>query len=222
VWVAAISICLATLPVRASQESQAGRGSEPEPAEEESIPPLEAEFVASTIFQEGTVIARLRAPLTADAHYFGVEENDIGVIGLSWSFAWRGLHVAPGLGWAFGRENRPAPVVTARWSYEHPRWLTEGLWVQSLKAHLPERSAEGDETLEEEEVHYASILDGVHVSARVARAELGPLVEHIQYREEREWTGGARFAWLVARGVRLIAQVVGPDTEVRGGLAWEP
>ena len=221
-WVAAISICLATLPLRAAQQSPAERSSEPEPAEEESIPTLEVEFVASTIFQEGSVIARLHAPLSADAHYFGLENNDIGVIGLSWNLAWRGLRVAPGLGWAFGRENRPAPVVTARWSYEDPRWVTEGLWVQSLKAHIPERSTEGEEAIVEEEVRYASVLDGVHVSARLGRAELGPLIEHIQYRDEGEWKGGVRVAWLVARGVRLIAQVLGPDTEVRGGLAWEP
>jgi len=213
-------IFLATAPARASQQTQAGAAAEPRP-EEGSPPRIEAEFVASTIFQEATIVVRLNSPLSVDAHWFGVEENDIGVIGLSWNFAWRGLNLTPGLGWAFGHENRPAPVVTARWSYEQRRWLTEGLWVQSLKAHLPERVEEGGGEAAEEEVRYASVLDGVHVSARLGRAELGPLVEHIQYREEREWKGGVRAAWLVTRRVRLVAQVLGPDAEVRGGLAWE-
>jgi hypothetical protein len=220
IWVAgAIAILLVTAPAQA-QESQAG---DPPERGGESPPPLEAEFVASTIFQEATVIARLRSPSSLDAHYFGVEGNDIGVFGLSWSLAWRGLNVAPGLGWAFGRENRPGLVLTARWSCEHPRWVTEGLWVQSLQAFLPERAEEGDgESAAEETVRHASVLDGIHVSARLGRAEIGPLVEHIQYREEREWKGGARFAWLVAHGVRLVTQVLGPGAEVRGGMAWKP
>ena len=213
-------IFLAAAPTRASQQIQAGAAGEPESGEEETPPRIEAEFIASTVFQEATVAARLSSPLSLDAHWFGIEENDIGVIGLSWNFGWRGLNLAPGLGWAFGRENRPALVVTARWAYEHRRWLTEGLWVQSLKAHLPERAEESAEA-SEEEVRYASVLDGVHVSARLGRAELGPLLEHIQYREEREWKGGVRAAWLVTRRVRLVAQVLGPDAEVRGGLAWE-
>jgi hypothetical protein len=218
----AIAILLVTAPAWASPQSPNAAGDQPERGEEESAPSLETEFVASTSFQEGTVIARLRSPLSLDAHYFGLDDNDIGVVGLSWTFAWRSLRVAPGLAWAFGRDNRPAPTLTARWSYEHPRWVTEGLWVQSLEAHLPQQSEEsGGEDVGDDEVRHASVLDGVHFSARIGRAELGPLIEHIQYREEREWKGGVRAAWRVARGIRLIAQLLGPDTEVRGGLAWE-
>ena len=215
----------ATAPARATQQSQADLDDQREAVQEESIPPFEADFVASTIFQEATVIARLRSPVTLDAHYFGVEDNDVGTIGLSWNVSWHGLIVAPGFAWSFGRDNRPAPVLTARWSYQQLRWLTEGLWVQSLKAYVPGRSGEGGgeatEGAAEEQVRHASVLDAIHVCARLGRAELGPLLEHIQYREEREWKGGVRAAWIVARGVRLVAQVLGPGTEVRGGFAWE-
>jgi hypothetical protein len=132
--------------------------------------------------------------------------------------------VAPGLAWTFGTESRPAPVVTARWSYERERWLTEGLWVQSLEAYLPEPPSnhESPASSEEEVVRYASVLDGVHLSARVGRAEVGPLVEHIAYREEDAWKGGGRVAWRVTGGLKLVAQVLGPGAEVRGGLSWEP
>jgi len=98
--------------------------------------------------------------------------------------------------------------------------MTQGLWVQSLRAHLPEESADSEQ--EETEVRYGSILDGVHVSAVFGRAEIGPIVEHIQYREEKEWKGGVRAAWRVGRGFKVVGQVVGPETEVRGGLTWEP
>ena len=101
--------------------------------------------------------------------------------------------------------------------------MSEGLWVQYLGTYEAERRGEGGgDALTDVAVRHASILDGVHFSARLGRAELGPLVEHVQYRESREWKGGARAAWLVARGVRLVAQVLGPDPEVRGGLAWQP
>jgi hypothetical protein len=87
-------------------------------------------------------------------------------------------------------------------------------------AYLPEEISdpEGDEVAV---VRYASVLDGVHVSARVG-AEIGPIVEHIQYREGQEWKGGARVAWRVGRAFKIVGQVLGPDAEARAGLAWEP
>ena len=60
------------------------------------------------------------------------------------------------------------------------------------------------------------------MSARIGRLEVGPLVEHIQYREEREWKGGARVAWRVGAGLKIVGQVLGPGAEARAGLAWEP
>jgi hypothetical protein len=102
----------------AGQRAEALAPQEPAGAEEAEEAPVEAEFVASTIFQGGTVALRLRSPLTLEGHYFGVEDNEIGVVGLAWTFTHRELRIVPGIGWAFGSENRPAPVITVRWSYE--------------------------------------------------------------------------------------------------------
>jgi hypothetical protein len=95
--------------------------------------------------------------------------------------------------------------------------------VQSLRAYLPPKADEEEEAAAEEEAaRHASILDGIHVSARVGRLEAGPLIEHIHYREENEWKAGARVAWRVGSGVKIVGQVLGPDVEARAGLAWEP
>jgi hypothetical protein len=59
------------------------------------------------------------------------------------------------------------------------------------------------------------------VSARVGRLEVGPLVEHIVYREELEWKGGARVAWRGARGFKIVGQILGPGIEARAGFVWE-
>lgn len=188
--------------------------------QEEGAPRFEAEFVGSTIFQGATLAVGLSSPLTFESHFFGVEDNEIGMVGLAWTLSRGSFRVAPGFGWSFGSENRPAPVITVRWTYEHARWLTQGLWVQSLRANLPpaveEEGSEGDE-----DVRHASILDGIHASAIVGRWEIGPLVENVRYREEREWKAGARVAWRAGEEWKLVGQVVGPGAEVRGGLTWE-
>lgn len=197
---------------------------ETEPAREdahENPAPAEADFVASTEFQSGMAAVRLGSPLFFDTHFFGVETNEIGVIGLAWELRHKGLRILPGLGWSFGSENKPAPVATVRWSFESGNWISQGLWALSLRAHLPD--AESEHASEEPDaVAHSSILDGVHVSRRMARLELGPMVEHLRYREENEWKGGLRAAWELGRGVKLVAQAVAPDPEVRVGLAWEP
>ncbi len=193
----------------------------PEASEEEGPPRLEAEFVASTIFQGATLAIGTRWPLTFESHFFGVEESEIGMVGLGWTFSRRGLRVVPGVAWSFASDGRPAPVVTVRWSYENPRWITQGLWVQSLREHLPDTADEDEAEEDDEQVRYAGILDGVHVSALVGRWEIGALIEHVRHREEREWKGGARVAWRAVEGLKLVGQVLGPGAEVRGGLVWE-
>lgn len=209
---------LASTALRA-QEPAAGAGEEPEAA-----PPYEVEFVAGTEFQSGTASVRLRSPLVLDAHYFGVDDNEIGMLGFAWTLQARRLRILPGVAWAFGSENKPAPVLTLRWSYDSERWISQGLFVQSLRAYVPaheegEHAGDGEE---EEVVEHASVLDGVHLSAVLGRLELGPMVEHIRYREENAWKGGARVGWRLGRAVKLVGQIVGPGTEVRAGLAWEP
>lgn len=225
--VTTLAVCLLLgSGVAHAQSAEPTRAPEsPEPEESEGGEPrFEAEFVASTIFQGGTVAFRLPSPLTFEAHFFGVETNEIGMVGLAWTFSRGALRVIPGVAWSFGSESRPAPVVTARWSYEHERWVTQGLWVQSLQEYsLPEPGDEhGDEPSHEAELQrYASILDGVHVSARLGRVEVGPLVEHIGYREAKEWKAGARVAWAAAEGFKIVGQVLGPGVEARAGFVWE-
>lgn len=192
-----------------------------EASEEEGPPRFEAEFVASTVFQGATLAIGSAWPLTLESHFFGVEESEIGMVGLGWTFAHRGLRVVPGVAWSFASNGRPAPVVTVRWSYESTRWLTQGLWVQSLRAHLPETAEDDEPEDNEAQVRHASILDGVHASALIGRWEIGPLIEHVRHREEREWKAGARVAWRALEGLKLVGQVLGPGAEVRGGLVWE-
>jgi hypothetical protein len=191
-----------------------------EEPEEEREAPVEGEFVASTIFQGGTLAVRLRDPLLLEMHYFGVDDNEIGMVGLAWAFTWRELRLMPGFAWAFGSESRPGPVITARWTYEAERWLTQGLWVQSLRAQIPDHESEHEG--EPADVRHASILDGIHASARIGHLEVGPMVEHIRYREDNEWKGGARGAWRFDNGLKIVGQLLWPDVEARAGLAWEP
>lgn len=227
--VTTLAVCLllaaGSAHAQSAEPSRAQEPSEPKEAEEseEGEPRFEAEFVASTIFQGGTVAVRSRSALTFEAHFFGVADNEIGTVGLAWTFARNGLRIIPGFAWSFGSENRPAPVVTARWSYEHPRWLTQGLWVQSLEAYVPERVPEhgGEGTGEEETVLYASILDGIHVSARLGRGEFGPLFEYVRYREEQAWKGGARAAWRLGGRFKIVGQLLAPEVEARAGFVWE-
>jgi hypothetical protein len=222
---AALALCvlLAATPA-AAQDEPAGAAVTRQPeAAEESAPRYEAEFVASTIFQGGTVAVGLRSPLRFEGHFFGVETNEIGTVGLAWTFSRGRLRLVPGAAWLFGTENRPMPVVTARWSYERGRWFTQGMWLQSFRGYVVPPEAEGETESGEADasVRYASTLDGVHVSVRLGQLELGPLIEHILYRESNEWKGGVRATWRAAGEFRLVGQVLGPGLEARAGFSWE-
>lgn len=186
-------------------------------------PLVEVEFAGSKVFQSGGLSLRLGSPLRAEVRYFGLDGNDIGTAGLGWELQWAGLRLIPGAAIAFGRENRPAVALTARWVFETETWISQGVWVQSLGDYEQPRSlthgdGEGDI---EPIVRHASVLDGIHLSRRFGALDLGPLVEHIRYREEDAWKGGARVALRVAAALRVIGQVVGPSTEVRVGVSWE-
>jgi hypothetical protein len=191
-------------------------------------PLVEAAFAGSVDFRSGDVSIQLASPLRAELRYFGVDGNEIGMTGLGWEFRWGALRFIPGAAWSFGRENKPGLVLTAHWSFENEHWTSQGAWVQSLSEYAP--SVEAPPGHERNEAHggegeslarYASILDGIHVSRRIGRFEIGPMVEHIQYREQDEWKAGGRVAVRLSHSFRLVAQVVGPGTEVRGGFAWE-
>jgi hypothetical protein len=141
--------------------------------EAEAAAPAEAEFVGSTIFQSGFFGVRVWGPLLVEAHYFGMEDTDAGVTGLSWEFRHRGLRILPGLAWTFSSKNRPGPAATVRWGVETASWVSQGLWAVSLRAGTfePENrgahESEGDTNAEV----YAHILDGVHVIRRFGRWE---------------------------------------------------
>lgn len=228
-FILACATLLSAIPLGAAAQEPAGRpGREPttERASEEGpeIPLFEAEFAGSTVFQSGTVAAKLWSPIRVEIHYFGMEDNDIATVGLAWEFEWRGLRVLPGVGWSFGHRSRPAPVLSARWVFESEDWTSQGLWVQALGDYQPPHAGHEPQAAQEDAeaiVRYPSALDGIHVSRRIGRVEIGPLVEHIRYREEDAWKGGGRVAVRVHPTLRLVAQVVGPGTEVRGGFVWE-
>jgi hypothetical protein len=185
-------------------------------------PFVEVEFGGSDQFQSGGLSLKLGSPLRAEIRYFGIDGNDIGVAGLGWEFRSGGLRVIPGVALAFGRENKPAAALTARWVYENEHWISQGTWVQSLGEYEPPARREHEHGGEPEDIiTYASALDAIHVSRRLGRFEVGPMVEYIRYREENAWKGGGRVAVRIGHSLRLIAQVVGPGTEVRAGAVVE-
>jgi hypothetical protein len=202
-----------------------GIAQEPVPDRGEAdAPNLESEFVASTIYQAGVFDVRLgHSPLFVDTRYYGVEIHDVGIAGVAWEFHLRHLRVLPGIGWAVGKENAPAPVGTARWVYEHPGWLSQGLWVQSFHEHVSEEEEGHSETVAGDGVgNTHSVVFEAHVSAVVRKVELGPLVEHVRYREEEnEWKGGGRAAWRFGHGVKVSTEVLAPEVEARIGFVWE-
>jgi hypothetical protein len=190
------------------------------PEGDEAPARAEGEFTASTIFQVGYFDVRIGAtPLLIDTRYYGVEIHDVGVAGLAWELKLRRLRVMPGIGWAAGKENKPAPVLTARWSFDHERWLTQGHWLQSFHEHVNDT---GDEDAESGGTNTHSVVLEGHLSGVVGRFEGGALGEHVRYREENEWKGGGRAAWRLGHGVKISTEVLAPHVEVRAGFAWEP
>lgn len=204
------------VPSRAGAQEPAAEG------EAEALK-VESEFIASTIYQAGLFDFRLgETPLFVDMRYYGVEIHDVGVAGISWELRFGRFRFLPGLGWAVGKENDPAPVGTARWVYEHPRWLSQGVWVQSFHEHVSQGEESQEEGSEEEAGNTHSVVFEAHVSAVIRQFEVGPLVEHVRYREEdNEWKGGGRAAWRLGHGFKVNTEVLAPDAEARIGFVWE-
>ena len=210
----------ATPPTHSGASAQPHSG-----AAHHHAPAIEIEAGGSSVFQFAMLGIRLgpkESPVFFDTHGYGVDTNEVGITGLAWEFRLGSFRLLPGLGWAFGRENKPSLAGTARWAHLGDTWVTEGLFVHSFEEQVPEASSteSGAHEESEEMVRHAGVMEG-HLSRRVGPVELGPLVEHIRYREENEWKGGARVAWRVGRGVRLLAMVLAPDPEARVGIAWE-
>ena len=176
---------------------------------------MEADFVASDVFRSGTVTFALWRGLHAEQEYFGTPDVDVGITGLSWKFRWKKLAVSPGFAVGYGRNATISPVFTIRWALDTHRWFSQGFWAQDLTAQR-ERFEEGVV-----KSIRSAILDNNHFSVRVWKLEAGPLWEHIVYREENEWKGGARIAGRLGKHWKLIFHCVAPKVEYRGGIAFE-
>ena len=176
----------------------------------------ELEFVASPSFRAGSLIQNLRGHLNFEGHYFGGDENNVGYTAASWSFNREHWKLIPSFGINFGdRGYRTMPALGVRWEYERGWLVSEGLLVQGLlpTSFSPEES--------EDHVSVAPfIADGNHISAQWRRMTAGGTWEHIHFREGREWKGGVRLAYRIIPSLSLTMFVMGPGTEVRGGILF--
>jgi hypothetical protein len=180
----------------------------------------EAEFVGSTIFRSAAYVQPVWKGLRLESDYFGGDENDIGYAAPSWQFRWRELRISPGFGVAFGGNKfRAMPALSLRWAYERNWFVTEGLFLQGL-LHTRRDPDNTPEALEEGFVR-PTITDGDHISVRWRRLTVGGTCERIQFREI-EWKGGGRVALRLLPHLSAVLYVLGPGTEVRGGLMLHP
>jgi hypothetical protein len=201
-------------PPTESVDSASGPDTEPEREDEKKFP--EAEFVASDKFHSFSYVQPLLRGLHFEGHYFGVEGVDVGTVGGSWAFRLgRTVKLSPGFGVYFGEGQRTGPAFIFRWDIEKGPILSQGLFIQGF------RKVEVGEAGEEKSV-YPNIWDGNHVSLRWKWIEAGPSWERIHSREGNEWKGGGRFAFRILKNVSAVMFVLGPDTEVRGGVIIHP
>jgi hypothetical protein len=115
------------------------------------------------------------------------------------------------------------PALALRWAYERSWFVTEGLLVQGLlhTSFFPE-GTEPEEGHPANESVVPSIADGNHVSARWKRLTAGGTWEHMEFREGREWKGGVRIAYKVLPPLSFTFFAMGPGSEIRGGILFQP
>jgi hypothetical protein len=196
-----------------------------EESEHKDYPLPEVEFVASTLFRSGSVVQPLPKHINLEGHYFGGGATNIGVIGGSYKFHGKRWSIDPGIGVAFGNNNfRTMPALTVRVAYERGWFVAEGLAVYGLlHTTFPSESETGEEIEESTPKSVVPVItDGDHVSARWRRLTVGGTWEHIQFREGDEWKGGARIAYKVLPNTSLTMFIMGPNTDVRGGILFQP
>jgi hypothetical protein len=201
-----------------------------ESAEEKSghkdSPLPEVEFVASSLFRSGSLIQPLTKHLNLEGHYFGGGVSNVGIVGGSYKFHGKHWHIEPGIGVAFADNNfRTMPALTVRWAYERGWFVTEGLAVQGLlHTTFPSEGEEGEVPDEPAPIKSVTpfIADGNHISARWRRLTAGGTWEHVQFREGVEWKGGVRIAYKMLPHTSLTMFIMGPNTEVRGGILFLP
>jgi hypothetical protein len=218
------SISLAVTSLFGQEAAKAKPEAELEREHEEAR--VEVEFVASDVFRDGTTIIKIWRGLHLEGEYFGGAGYDVGAAGAAWKFRCKGLSISPGLAVGFGSPVQTAPIVTFRWTLDTRRVFSQGFFGQSLRAYVLEEEEEpshetGESAVSEQRKVHSSILDNNHVSLRLGPIEVGPMWERIKYREENEWKGGLRVAARIRKGVKLIFQVVAPEVEFRGGIAFE-
>lgn len=190
--------------------------------EESRLP--EAEFVGSTTFRSASLVQPLWRHLGVEGHYFGGDENNVGYIAGNWTFRGEHWKVAPGFGAAFGDNGfQTMPALSVRWGYERGWFVTEGLFVQGLMhtKFVPE-GTEPEPGHSETDSVAPSIADGNHISARWKRLTVGGTWEHMQFREGKEWKGGARIAYRVLPSLSFTFFALGPGSEIRGGILFQP
>jgi len=205
-------------------EKPANTATELQQSDNEKSKLPEAEFVGSTSFRSASLVQPVWRDVSADGHYFGGDENNIGFAGGSWTFHGEGWKLAPGFGVSFGDNGfRTMPALSLRWGYERGWFVSEGLYVQGLlhtnffpEGTEPEAGRPANESV------VPSIADGNHVSARWKRLTVGGTWEHMQFREGREWKGGARVAYLVLSPLSFTFFAMGPGSEIRGGILFQP
>jgi hypothetical protein len=215
---ASVSIALAQEPA----PTKAPEAEQKVDADELKLP--EAEFVGSTSFRSAALVEPLWGQLAFDGHYFGGLENNIGYTAASWTFHSKHWTIAPGAGVLFGDNGfRTMPAVSVRWEYERGWFITEGLFLQGLlrTKFIPEGTEAQTGEARTRQV-FPSIADGNHVSARWKRFTAGGLWEHEEFREGREWKGGVRVAYRALRHLSFTFFALGPDSEIRGGVLFEP
>jgi hypothetical protein len=204
----------APISATASEKEHAG-------GEESKLP--EAEFVGSPSFRSASIVQPVWRDLTADGHYFGGDENNVGFVGGSWTFHGDTWKIAPGFGVNFGDNGfRTMPALALRWRYERSWFVSEGLLVQGLlhTSFFPEGTEpEGGDQPSKPVV--PSIADGNHLSARWKRLTVGGTWEHMQFREGREWKGGVRVAYKVLPRLSFTFFAMGPGSEIRGGILFQ-
>jgi len=183
----------------------------------------EAESVGSPSFRSASIVQPVWRDLTADGHYFGGDENNIGFVGGSWTFHGNTWKIAPGFGVNFGDNGfRTMPALALRWGYERSWFVSEGLLVQGLlhTSFFPE-GTEPESGDQPSKTVVPSIADGNHLSARWKRLTVGGTWEHMQFREGREWKGGLRVAYKILPSLSFTFFAMGPGSEIRGGILFQ-
>jgi hypothetical protein len=221
---AAVTLVASALAQQPEVKQETHLSAEEERSGREGAKMPEAEFVGSPSFRSASLVQPLWRDVTADGHYFGGDENNVGFVGGSWTFHGESWKIAPSLGVNFGDNGfRTMPAFALRWAYERSWFVAEGLLVQGLlHTSLFPEGTEPEAGHPAGESVVPSIADGNHVSARWKRLTAGGTWEHMQFREGREWKGGVRVAYKVLPALSLTFFAMGPGSEIRGGILFQP